>query len=102
VAPLWRQAFDALERPVAAVSESWVQSDVFMDLAAAMFRAQRRLGGELQRATEQWLHAWGMLSHADLAKLTNQIASVERQLRELRRELEQAPSETQAPAREAA
>jgi len=43
-----------------------------------------------------------MLSQADLTRLTNQIASVERQLRELRRELEQGSSEPRAPASEAA
>ncbi len=31
---LWRRAFDTFERPLAAASESWVQSKTFMDLAA--------------------------------------------------------------------
>lgn len=43
---LWRKAYDAIERPVTAGSEAWVQSDTFMDLAAITFRVQRRLLGE--------------------------------------------------------
>jgi hypothetical protein len=27
---LWRKAFDTMERPITAASESWVQSDTFM------------------------------------------------------------------------
>ncbi|MBV9049217.1 MAG: hypothetical protein JOY58_13160 [Solirubrobacterales bacterium] len=88
MAPLWRQAFDAVERPIAAAAESWVQTDTFMDLTAFAFKIQRRVLAEGHRASEQWLHTWGMSSQADLAKLMNQIGSLERELRDLRRELE--------------
>jgi Poly(R)-hydroxyalkanoic acid synthase subunit (PHA_synth_III_E) len=85
---LWRQAFDAIERPLAAAAESWVQSKTFMDLAAVTIRAQRRLTADGQRMTEQWLHAWGMPARGDLFTLMNQVASLERQMRDLGRELQ--------------
>jgi len=85
---LWRQAFDAVERPTAAASESWVQSGTFMDLAAVAVRVQRRLTADGQRMTEQWLHAWGMPARGDLLRLMNQVASLERHVRELERELQ--------------
>jgi hypothetical protein len=85
---LWRQAFDAIERPLAAAAESWVQSKTFMDLAAVTIRAQRRLTADGQRKTEQWLHAWGMPARGDLFTLMNQVASLERQVRDLGRELQ--------------
>jgi hypothetical protein len=50
--PLWRLAFDAVERPLAAASESWVQSDTFMDVLAVSFKAQRKLIGESRRTFE--------------------------------------------------
>lgn len=84
---LWRQAFDAMERPLAAASESWVQSKTFMDLAAVTIRMQRRLTADGQRMTGQWLHAWGMPARGDLFRLTNQVAGLERQVRDLEREL---------------
>ena len=40
--PLWRVGFDLVERPLAAFSESWVQTDQFMDAAALGFKLQRR------------------------------------------------------------
>ena len=86
---LWRQAFDAIERPLAAGSQSWVHSKTFMDLAAVTVRMQRRLTADSQRVTEHWLHAWGMPARGDLFRLINQVASLERQVRDLERELQQ-------------
>jgi hypothetical protein len=84
---LWRQGFDAIERPLAAAAESWVQSQAFMDLAAVTVRAQRRLTAAGQRMTEELLHAWGMPARGDLFALMNQVASLERRVRDLDREL---------------
>ena len=98
---LWRRAFDTLERPLAAASESWVQSKTFMDLAAVTVRMQRRIAADGQRMTEQWLHAWGMPARRDLFRLTNQVASLERQVRDLERELQlrhDRPPADQRPA----
>jgi hypothetical protein len=103
--PLWRKAFDAIERPLAAGSEAWVQSDTFMDLTAVAFKLQRRFAVELQRGTEQWLRAWGMVSRADVVSLMNQVAGLERQVRELKREAERRDAgqhDQQAAVRRAA
>ncbi|MBV8218081.1 MAG: hypothetical protein JO325_06435, partial [Solirubrobacterales bacterium] len=67
--PLWRKAFDAVERPLTAGSEAWVQSDTFMDLTAIAVRVQRRVLGEVQQATERWLHLWGWVSRGDVLRL---------------------------------
>lgn len=90
---LWRRAFDTLERPLAAVSESWVQSKTFMDLAAVTVRMQRRLAADGQRLTGHWLHVWGMPARGDLFRLMNQVAGLERQVRDLERELARRPAE---------
>ena len=81
--PLWRLAFDAVERPLAAASESWVQSDTFMDVLAVSFKVQRRLVGESRRAFEAWLALWGLPTRTDVSALVNQVAALERQLRQL-------------------
>ncbi len=87
--PLWRKAFDAIERPLAAGSEAWIQSETFMDLATHSIRIQRKVLSEVQHATERWLHLWGYVSRGDVVRLSNQVASLERQVRELRREADQ-------------
>jgi hypothetical protein len=83
--PLWRKAYDAIERPLAAGSEAWIQSETFMDLATHSIRIQRRMLREIQQNTERWLHLWGLVSRSDVLRLSNQVASLERQLRDLRR-----------------
>jgi polyhydroxyalkanoate synthesis regulator phasin len=81
--PLWRLGFDLVERPIAAFSETWVQSDVFMDAAALGFKAQRRMTKQTEKALDAWLGAWGLATRRDVNALVNQVASLERQLREL-------------------
>jgi hypothetical protein len=87
--PLWRKAYDAIERPLAAGSEAWIQSETFMDLATHSLRIQRRMLQEAHQATERWLHLWGWVSRGDVLRLSNQVASLERQVRQLRQEAEQ-------------
>ena len=87
--PMWRLAFDAVERPLAAASESWVQSDTVMDIAAVGFKVQRRMTGEARRAMESWLALWGMPTRDDLTSLINQVAGLERQVRRLAAEVEE-------------
>jgi len=86
-APLWRIGFDLVERPLAAVSESWVQTDQFMDAAALGFKVQRRLTGRTEKAMDTWLGVWGLPTRRDVNALVNQVAGLERQLRDLRAEL---------------
>jgi hypothetical protein len=101
VASLWRRTFDAIERPLAAGMEAWVQSDTFMDLASVAFRVQRRMLREAHRVGEDWLHIWGLSSHADVTRMMSQVGRLERQLRDLRHELRNgAPAEQLARAEE--
>jgi hypothetical protein len=87
--PLWRKAFDAIEQPLAAGLETWVQSEAFMDLTAITFRVQRRMLSDVQQATERSLHLLGWVSRGDVIRLTNQVAELERQVREVRRVADQ-------------
>lgn len=59
-----------------------------MDGFAIAFRLQRRAGRELRRGLGAGLRAFNMPSRADVDRLSNQLAGLERQVRELRAELE--------------
>ena len=85
--PLWRLGFDLVERPLAAFSESWVQSDPFMDMAALGFKVSKRVTAETEKALDAWLGVWGLPTRRDVNALVNQVASLERQVRELAAEL---------------
>lgn len=89
-APSLRDAFDAFERPIARGSESWIGSDVFMDGFAITWRLGRRLNAEARRGLDMWFGAWHLPTRSDVDRLSGQIAALERQVRDLRTELEQS------------
>jgi polyhydroxyalkanoate synthesis regulator phasin len=86
--PLWRRMFDLAERPLAAGSEHWMQTDAFMDAMVGTVKLQQRLNSEVERGMQAWLGAWGMPTRADVAALSNQVASLERTVRELQGDLQ--------------
>jgi hypothetical protein len=101
--PLWRLAFDTIERPIGAASETWVQSDVFMDALALTWKVQRRVAGEMSRGLGLWFGLWGMPRRSDVNALVTQVASLERQVRQMAREIERRgaddpPGPRQRPA----
>jgi hypothetical protein len=101
--PLWRLAFDAIERPIAAASESWVQTDVFMDALALTWKVQRRMARRMHRGLGLWFGLWDMPRRSDVNALVTQVASLERQVRQMARELERRdgddmPGPRQRPA----
>jgi hypothetical protein len=101
--PLWRLAFDTVERPVGAASETWVQSDVFMDTLALTWKVQRRVAREMHRGLGLWLGLWDLPRRSDVTSLVTQVANLERQVRQVSRELERRertdpPGPRQRPA----
>jgi hypothetical protein len=100
--PLWRLGFDLIERPIGAASESWVQSEAFMDVLAASWKVQRRMARELERGLGAWLGLFGLARRSDVIRLTNQVASLERQVRQVTRELERRNGAEVAEQRPAA
>ena len=101
--PLWRLAFDLVERPVGAASEALVQTDVFMDALAASWKVQRRMTREMQRGLGLWFGLFDMPRRSDVNALVTQVASLERQVRQMARELERRgdddmPGPRQRPA----
>jgi hypothetical protein len=100
--PLWRLAFDLVERPVGAASEAWVQSDVFMDALAASWKVQRRVAREMERGLGMWLGVFGVPRRSDVTQLVNQVASLERQVRQVTRDIERRSGAEMAEQRPAA
>jgi hypothetical protein len=101
--PLWRLAFDAIERPIGAASESWVQTDVFMDALALTWKVQRRMASQMHRGLGLWFGLFDMPRRSDVNALVTQVASLERQVRQMARELERRddgdmPGPRQRPA----
>jgi hypothetical protein len=85
ISSLPRKAFDAVERPVSGAAESIMETDSFMDALAATWKLQRRALRRVERTTAAGLHAFGVPTRTELL---NEIGSLQREVRELRREVE--------------
>jgi polyhydroxyalkanoate synthesis regulator phasin len=86
--PLWRRAFDAAEQALAGPAEAAVRSEAFNDALAAALRAERRVQREVERRTRRVLHLANVPTATDVRLLSQQVASLQREVRRLRREQE--------------
>jgi hypothetical protein len=83
-----RKAFDAVERPVSGAAESLLETDAFRDALAVTWKLQRRAVRRVERGTAAGMRVLGVPSRADVTDLVNQIGGLQREVRELRREVE--------------
>jgi hypothetical protein len=81
--PLWRQAFDAVDRRVAGPVEAGARSEAFGDAVAVAWRVRRRLQRELERRTRRVLHLANLPTATDVRRLSDQVAALRREVREL-------------------
>lgn len=81
--PLWRQVFDAVDRRVAGPVEAGARSDAFGDLVAVGWRLSHRIRRELERPSRLALHLLNLPAATDVRRLSEQVAALQRELREL-------------------
>jgi polyhydroxyalkanoate synthesis regulator phasin len=88
MAPLWRRAFDAVERPLGDALAQGARSGAFADVVAVGVRLERRLQREIERRTRRALHLVNLPAATDVRRLNQQVTELQRQVRALSRELE--------------
>jgi hypothetical protein len=88
-APLWRQAFDKIERAVGPPLENAVASRRMSQLLTLGVRVEGALQGVFERQTRTILHFWNMPAGSDVARLTRQVAALANEVRELAVRLEE-------------
>jgi polyhydroxyalkanoate synthesis regulator phasin len=81
--PLWRKAFDEVDRRVAGPVEKGAHSDLFGDLVALQWKLARRAQREVERRTRRLLHAVNLPTATDVRRLSEQVASLQREVRDL-------------------
>jgi CRISPR/Cas system Type II protein with McrA/HNH and RuvC-like nuclease domain len=81
--PLWRQLFDAVDRRVAGPVEAGTRSDAFGDFVAVSWRLSRRMQREIERRSRRVLHLMNLPAATDVRRLSEQVAALQRELREL-------------------
>lgn len=97
--PLWRRVFDGVERPVGDVLSAGTRSGAFADMVALSVRLQRRLQREVDRFSGRALHGANLPAASDMRRVSKQIAELERQVRDLSRQVDERGDSHGARAR---
>jgi polyhydroxyalkanoate synthesis regulator phasin len=86
--PLWRRAFDAVEKPLGDALAQGARSGAFADVVAVGVRVERLARREVERRTRRVLHLANLPTATDVRRLTQQVTELQRQVRALSREVE--------------
>lgn len=86
--PLWRMAVDSADRVLGPASEQLVRTEAFADVIGLVTRMRYVSLKRVERMLRQQWHLWNLPAATDVRRLSEQVASLERQVRDLTRELE--------------
>jgi len=78
--PLWKKAFDSVERAIAPGLESAVRSEGFADVATVAMRVRSEIARNAERTMRRALHFWNMPAGSDIKRLSEQVAFLRRPL----------------------
>jgi len=81
--PLWRRAYDAVERPVGSRLEEAVQTDVFADVAGLLMWTRAEAGRRVERTTRSVLHRVNLPTASDVVRLREQVSALDRSVKRL-------------------
>jgi post-segregation antitoxin (ccd killing protein) len=82
-APLWRQAFDAVERRVTPPAEQLVRTPGFAVGAALVGRARSVARGAARGLTARAWHQVNLPAGSDVSRLRSQVGALDREVRRL-------------------
>jgi hypothetical protein len=94
--PGWRKSVDAVEGVLTPVAGNVVRQDTFALTLAVVTRTRRGIAGRIERLSRQALHLMNLPAGSDINRLLRSIASLEREVRELAKQVE---SDSGRPAR---
>ncbi|MGZ4619692.1 MAG: hypothetical protein ACXV3F_13505, partial [Frankiaceae bacterium] len=82
--PLWRRAYDAVEKQAAPPLEGAVRTATFVDAASLAVKLQSRVRRTVTNRTAQLLHLVNLPAASDITRLREQVALLDHELRRLR------------------
>jgi hypothetical protein len=86
--PTWRKAFDAGERMLAPWMEDFVRTEFFASGVATLTRVEARMRRQAERNLRRLWHLWNLPTATDVRTLSERMAVLQRQVRELAEHLE--------------
>ncbi|MEA3218775.1 MAG: hypothetical protein QOJ19_4931 [Acidimicrobiia bacterium] len=90
--PLWRATIDSVDKVIGPASERLVRTERFADVVAVMSRVRHEVRQRTERALRQQWHVWNLPAGSDVKRLSEQVASLERQVRQLTKQVEDSGS----------
>lgn len=81
--PLWRQGFDVVERAVATRLEEVIGSERFAIAVGLASQAQKAVQRRTEKTTRRLLHVANLPAGSDITRILNELAQLQRQVREL-------------------
>ena len=96
--PLWRGAFDRVERAVGWPLESVVAGQPFNDLMVLVFRAQGAMYDAFEHQTRAILHLWNLPARSDVTRLHRQVGALSAEVRALAERLEEQQQQAESRA----
>jgi flagellar motility protein MotE (MotC chaperone) len=82
-----------VERAIAPGLESAARSEGFADIATIAMRMQAEAARRTERAMRRALHLWNLPAGSDVKRVSEQIASLERRVRDLAKRVEELAEE---------
>lgn len=86
--PLWRHAFDALEKPLRDRAEALAGTEEFSRALMAAFGVLTAARRGVRAASTKTLHLANLPAHADLRRLSRQLGTLENKVDKLASDLE--------------
>ena len=85
--PAWKQIFDAVDKRIGPRINEFARSEEFSSMAAANKRGQVALSRRLEQVSRRVLHVMNLPAGSDVNRLLTHIAQLEREVRNLRKEI---------------
>jgi hypothetical protein len=86
--PLWRRWFDRIEHTAGPPLESAVRSDAFAIAFTVITRMRAQLNHAVESQTQRMWHVVNLPSASDIRHVTERVVSLDREMRQLRRLME--------------
>lgn len=96
----WKRIFDGLDRTVGARVNEFTRGEDFATVVALTRKTQGKLSELSERLSRRVLHSMNLPAGSDMNRLLTQIALLEREVRDLRKEVEQADLSQPLPSRD--
>ena len=86
--PPWRSVVDGIDRVVTPPADSFVRTNLFADVIAAVTRLEVQVRRRAERQTAWVWHLWNLPTAGDVRRVRAQLAVIEGRIRDMSERLD--------------